>query len=44
MLKWFKRLVTALLVICIAAITAFVFRVPLLRGAANAWILDEPPS
>jgi len=44
MFKWFKRLLAALLVLCVLAGTAFFCRAPLLRGAADAWIVNDPLS
>lgn len=42
--KWFKRLIVALLLLCAGFMVAFYYRAPLLRGAANAWIVNEPLS
>jgi uncharacterized SAM-binding protein YcdF (DUF218 family) len=41
MSKFFKRLLLALLALCILLIAAYFFRVPLLRGAANDWIVND---
>jgi uncharacterized SAM-binding protein YcdF (DUF218 family) len=41
-LKWFKRLVVTLLALCALLIAGYVFRAPLLRGAASAWIVSDP--
>src|ERR1019366_10538535 len=43
MLKLLKRLVAALLVLCVLLHAGYVFRAPLLRGLAEAWIVNEPP-
>jgi len=42
MLKWFKRLVLALLFVGVLLAVAWLCRGPLLRGAARAWIVDQP--
>lgn len=42
MLKWFKRLVVTLVVLGALLIAGYVFRAPLLRGAASAWIVSDP--
>lgn len=42
MLKLLKRLLAALLVLCVLLIALFIFRVPLLRGAAGAWVVNQP--
>ena len=42
MFRLLKQLVFALLVLCLLAAAAYVFRAPLLRGVASAWILHEP--
>jgi uncharacterized SAM-binding protein YcdF (DUF218 family) len=41
MIKWFQRLVLALLVLGVLAMVGFIFRAPLLRGAAAAWIVND---
>jgi uncharacterized SAM-binding protein YcdF (DUF218 family) len=41
MLKWFKRLLAALIILCALLALAYAFRAPLLRGAAGAWIVNE---
>jgi uncharacterized SAM-binding protein YcdF (DUF218 family) len=42
MFKWLKRLITALLILGVLLVVAFVFRAPLLRGAAGVWIVNDP--
>jgi uncharacterized SAM-binding protein YcdF (DUF218 family) len=42
MSKCFKRVVAALLALCVLLIAGYVFRAPLLRGAASAWIVNDP--
>jgi uncharacterized SAM-binding protein YcdF (DUF218 family) len=42
MMKWVRRLLPALLALCLLAVAAFAFRAPLLRGAAHAWIVNQP--
>ena len=42
MLKWFKRLFFAFLLIGTLIVTAFIFREPLLAAAARAWIISDP--
>jgi uncharacterized SAM-binding protein YcdF (DUF218 family) len=44
MLKWFKRLVVALLLVCVLLAGCWLSRAPLLRGAAGAWIVNQPLS
>jgi uncharacterized SAM-binding protein YcdF (DUF218 family) len=41
-MKWIKRLLVALGVLGLLLGLAFLFRAPLLRGAAGAWIVNEP--
>jgi uncharacterized SAM-binding protein YcdF (DUF218 family) len=41
MFKWFKRLAVTLLALCALLIIGYVFRAPLLRGAADAWIVND---
>jgi len=42
MRRFFKRLGFSLLALCLLCFAAFLFRAPLLRGAANAWIVNDP--
>jgi len=46
--KWPRRLRRSLLWSCILVVLlcalGFVFRIPLLRAAANAWLVNEPPA
>jgi len=42
MSKWLKRLIVAFLALCALLIACYIFRAPLLRGAASAWIVNEP--
>ena len=42
MLKWFKRVFVTLLVLCALLAIGYVFRAPLLRGAASVWIVSDP--
>jgi uncharacterized SAM-binding protein YcdF (DUF218 family) len=42
MSKLLKRFVAALIVLCVLLIAGYVFRAPLLRGAASAWIVNDP--
>ena len=44
MLKWFKRLAGALLFLCLLLFAGYLCRVPLLRNAAAAWIVNQPLS
>jgi uncharacterized SAM-binding protein YcdF (DUF218 family) len=41
-MKWLKRLLLALLALGVLLAFAFVFRSPLLRGSAHAWIVNQP--
>jgi uncharacterized SAM-binding protein YcdF (DUF218 family) len=41
-IKLLKLLVAALLVLSLLLAVAFLFRAPLLRGAARAWIVNDP--
>ena len=41
MFKWFKRLIAALLILCVLAVFGYLFREPLLRSAANAWVVND---
>ena len=41
-MKWFKRLLIALLVLCALIAAGYVFRAPLLQRLATAWIVNEP--
>jgi uncharacterized SAM-binding protein YcdF (DUF218 family) len=41
-LKWFKRVFVTLLVLCALLAIGYVFRAPLLRGAASVWIVSDP--
>jgi uncharacterized SAM-binding protein YcdF (DUF218 family) len=43
-MKWLKRLALALLLLVALLALAFVCRAPLLREAANAWIVNQPLS
>jgi uncharacterized SAM-binding protein YcdF (DUF218 family) len=40
-MKWLKRLVITLVFLCALLVAVFVFRAPLLRAAATAWIVNE---
>ena len=40
--KFLKRLALILLALCALLLVCCFFRAPLLRGAANAWIVNEP--
>jgi uncharacterized SAM-binding protein YcdF (DUF218 family) len=42
MFKWFKRLLLTLLALCALLAIGYLFRSSLLRGAANAWIVNDP--
>lgn len=42
--KWPRRLALCLLALCALLLAAWVFRAPILRGAARAWIVNEPPA
>ena len=42
MFKTLKRLLAGLLILVILAVTSYVFRAPLLRGAARAWVVNDP--
>ena len=42
MLKFIKRLLVALVLLCGLAALAFIFRAPLLRAAARAWVVNDP--
>ena len=42
MLKLLKRLFVTLLVLCVLLAIGYVFRAPLLRGAASVWIVNDP--
>jgi uncharacterized SAM-binding protein YcdF (DUF218 family) len=44
MLKFLKRLFVTLLVLCVLLVIGYVFRAPLLRDAASAWIVNDPLS
>ena len=41
-MKFLKRLALTLLALCVLLVVAYFFRVPLLRGAANHWIVNDP--
>src|ERR1035437_7695555 len=41
MLKLFKRLAAALLVLGVLLVASYVFRAPLLRAAADFWIVNQ---
>lgn len=41
-MKLIKRLFLALLALCAVLAVAYVFRAPLLRGLADAWIVNDP--
>jgi len=41
-MKWLKRLLLALLALCALLALTFVFRAPLLRELADAWIVNQP--
>lgn len=43
-MKWLKRLALAVLLVCVLLAVAWLCRAPLLRGAANAWIINQPLS
>jgi uncharacterized SAM-binding protein YcdF (DUF218 family) len=43
-LKLLKRLAFAALGLCALLLAAYLFRAPLLRGAASAWIVNDPLS
>jgi uncharacterized SAM-binding protein YcdF (DUF218 family) len=43
-MKFFKRLAIALAVLCVLLGVLCFFRAPLLRGAAHAWIVNQPLS
>ena len=42
MFRLLKRLFVTLLALCVLLIIGYVFRAPLLRGAASAWIVSDP--
>ena len=42
MLRLLKRLFVTLLSLCVLLIAGYVFRAPLLRGAAGVWIVSDP--
>jgi uncharacterized SAM-binding protein YcdF (DUF218 family) len=42
MRKWLKRFLLTLVLLSGLAAVGFIFRAPLLRTAANAWIVDQP--
>ena len=42
MLKLFKRLAAALLVLGVLLVASYVFRAPLLRASADFWIVNQP--
>lgn len=42
MFRLLKRLVVTLVVLCTLFVIGYVFRAPLLRGAASAWIVNDP--
>ena len=42
MFKWFKRLLGSFLILCVVLALVFIFRAPLLRGMARAWIVNDP--
>jgi uncharacterized SAM-binding protein YcdF (DUF218 family) len=42
MKKWFKRVTFAFLAAFVLLAVAFLFRAPLLRGAAEVWIVNDP--
>src|ERR1039457_6149469 len=44
MMKWFRRLVGTLLFLCALLVAGYLCRAPLLRGVAQAWIVNEPLS
>ena len=41
MFKWIKRLIAALLLLGLLAAALYAFRAPLLRAAADAWIVND---
>ena len=41
-MKWLKRLLLAVLALCALLALAIAFRAPLLRGLADAWIVNQP--
>jgi len=40
-MRFLKRLLVALVVLCLLAAAGYVFRAPLLRSAANAWVVND---
>ena len=40
--RWVRRLALGLLVVCALLFALFVFRSPILRAAANLWIVNDP--
>ena|ERR1039458_8519953 len=42
MLKWLKRLLVVLLILVVLAVAGYIFRVPLLREAGRAWVVNDP--
>jgi uncharacterized SAM-binding protein YcdF (DUF218 family) len=40
--KWLKWTAAVFLIFCLLCVAAYVFRGPLLRGLARAWIVNEP--
>ena len=41
-MKWFKRLLVALVLLCGLLAAAYLFRAPLLRTSAEWWIVNQP--
>ena len=42
MLKCLKRLLVVLLILVVLAVAGYIFRVPLLREAGRAWVVNDP--
>src|ERR1039458_5439082 len=40
--RWFRRIVWLLIFCCALLLVVYVFRVPLLTGLAEAWVVNDP--
>ena len=40
--RWFRRIARLLLLGCVLLLVVYVFRVPLLTGLAEAWVVNDP--
>jgi uncharacterized SAM-binding protein YcdF (DUF218 family) len=44
MIRFLKRLLAVLLVLAVLAVAGYIYRAPLLLGAARAWVVNDPLS